>query len=156
MNISFPFLSGNSKYHRLLLHTTYKPYLCQTDLAYPTAAILLSFSIVCWYNGSFRSGSKTGQLFFFFFCPILVPLSPIRPSVWFPLKKCMHFMFSSPPYIIPCVSDLGIMALTTSVCQLQCPGVTHSANSLILHLVFSESLLMPIPFHFITLPHQLL
>lgn len=65
-------------------------------------------------------------------------------------------MFSAPPSITPCVSDPVIVMLAASLCWLQCLGVTHSATSLVLHLVFSQSLLVPIPFHFITHPYRFL
>lgn len=65
-------------------------------------------------------------------------------------------MFSAPLSIIPCVLDPAIVTLAASLCQLQRLGVTHSAASLLLLLVFSQSLLISIRFHFITHPHQLL
>lgn len=90
-----------------------------------------------------------------FLCPVLVPLSLIRPAMLFPLKKCVLSMFSAPPSIVACVSGPAIVTSAASLCCLQCLSVTHSVTPLLLLLVFSWPLLVPIPFHFITHPHQL-
>lgn len=87
-----------------------------------------------------------------FLCPVLVPLSLIRPAMLFPLRKCVLSTFSAPPSVVACVSDPAIVTSAASLCHLQCLSVTYSVTPLLLLLVFSWPLLVSIPFHFITQP----
>lgn len=65
-------------------------------------------------------------------------------------------MLSAPSSITSYISIHVIMMPVASLCQIWGLSATHTVTSLILHLVFSWSLLVPTLSPFIFNPHQLL
>lgn len=90
-----------------------------------------------------------------FLCPILAPFLLIRLTILLSLKMCVNSMLSAPSSITSYISVHVITVPVASLCQIQGLSVTHNVTSLLLHLVFSWSLLVPTISPFIFNPHQL-
>lgn len=65
-------------------------------------------------------------------------------------------MLSAPSSINSYISNHVIMTSAASLCQIQSLSITHTVTSLLLHLVFSWSLLVPTPSPLVFNLHQFL